>query len=202
MGAFLVMEFFDIVTDQGLPTANQVARDEAHRQGIWHKSAHVWVINPKGEVLFQLRSCSKQTFPGFWDVSAAGHLCAGDTSVEGAARELYEELGLKVEPEQLNFLATEKVRYTNIAINVDDCEFTDIYYVNLDVGVAQCVLQTEEVSAVRFVKYPELCRICKECPPHFVQHEKEYEMIRGILIQISGRIRPEAGRPSFWALTS
>ena len=37
---------------------------------------------------------SKDTYPGAWDSSAAGHLDAGEDYNEAAARELREELGL------------------------------------------------------------------------------------------------------------
>ena len=44
--------------------------------------------------MLQQRSPKKDTFPGRWDVSCAGHLSGTDESVETAVRELEEELGL------------------------------------------------------------------------------------------------------------
>ena len=41
------MEFFDVVNECGMPTGEVVSRDEAHRDGIRHRTAHVWVIREK-----------------------------------------------------------------------------------------------------------------------------------------------------------
>ena len=43
----------------------------------------------------------KNSFPGCYDISSAGHISAGDEPLETALRELEEELGIKAEPEQL-----------------------------------------------------------------------------------------------------
>ena len=43
----------------------------------------------------------KDSFPGCYDISSAGHISAGDEPLETALRELEEELGIKAEPEQL-----------------------------------------------------------------------------------------------------
>lgn len=73
------------------------ARSEVHRDGDWHRSIHVWFASTTtGELLLQQRSALKDTHPNLWDVSCAGHLTAGDASVDTAVREVEEELGLTV----------------------------------------------------------------------------------------------------------
>ena len=42
------------------------------------------------------------------DISCAGHLVAGDSSLDGAIRELKEELNIDVKPEELQFIKTFK----------------------------------------------------------------------------------------------
>ena len=55
-----------------------------HRDGDWHRSVHVWVVDTAeagrgaARVLLQRRSEHKDTYPGHWDVSVAGHVEAGD----------------------------------------------------------------------------------------------------------------------------
>ena len=53
------------------------------------------------------RSLEKDTNPGKWDVSCAGHITGSDDSRETAVREIYEEIGLEVtDATELEFLWT------------------------------------------------------------------------------------------------
>jgi isopentenyldiphosphate isomerase len=64
---------------------------------------HVLMFNSKGEIFLQKRSRKKDTFPGAWDSSAAGHLNAGEEYDACAHREVREELGyeMKRAPERV-----------------------------------------------------------------------------------------------------
>jgi 8-oxo-dGTP pyrophosphatase MutT (NUDIX family) len=70
-------------------------RSRVHAQGLWHRSVHVWVVDPQRQcALIQQRSVHKDTNPGCWDVSVAGHITSGDRADETALREAEEEIGL------------------------------------------------------------------------------------------------------------
>ena len=100
------MELFDIIDENGNPTGKIVERSIAHAEGIPHRTAHIWIIrrrNEKTEILLQKRSRNKDSFPGKFDTSSAGHIQAGDEPMESALRELKEELGISATPEQLHF---------------------------------------------------------------------------------------------------
>lgn len=77
--------------------AGGVDRDVAHRDGLWHATAHVWVLDVDGRVLFQQRSFDKAAYPGWWDGSCAGHI----REEADVFRELAEELGVAVAPGEL-----------------------------------------------------------------------------------------------------
>ena len=56
-------------------TRTGITRKECHATKTWHRSAHVWVFDKeRNKVILQRRSDMKDTFPGMWDVSAAGHI--------------------------------------------------------------------------------------------------------------------------------
>ncbi|MDF2939105.1 MAG: hypothetical protein K0Q90_4478, partial [Paenibacillaceae bacterium] len=97
-------ENFDIF-DEHMNHIGTASRQEAHAQGLWHRTFHCWVLR-KGsagwEILLQLRHKDKDTFPGLLDVSSAGHLLAGEL-VEDGVRELEEELGIGVPYPELFF---------------------------------------------------------------------------------------------------
>jgi isopentenyl-diphosphate Delta-isomerase len=87
-------EIFDVV-DADDQIIGQATREEVHRRGLRHRSAHILVYDPNGRVYLQQRALWKDCSPGLWDTSAAGHLASGETYAEGAARELAEELGIR-----------------------------------------------------------------------------------------------------------
>ena len=60
------MEYLDIVDENGTPTGEIVSSDAAHRDGIRHRTAHVWVVRRSAEgyeILLQKRSEEKESFP-------------------------------------------------------------------------------------------------------------------------------------------
>lgn len=91
----------DILDEKGNKTGQSLLKSEAHKKGLWHGGAHIWIYNSKGEVLLQLRSPKKIVRPNVWDVSVAGHIAAGKTPLKTVVEEAQEELGLKVQAKEL-----------------------------------------------------------------------------------------------------
>ena len=74
-------EILDIVDEKGLPTGKTVDRQTAHEKGIRHRTAHVWILRRTSsgtEILLQKRSRDKDSNPGRYDISSAGHIPAGE----------------------------------------------------------------------------------------------------------------------------
>lgn len=78
-------------------------RSEVHSQGLIHRAVHILVFNDQRQLFLQKRSMNKDENPGLWDTSAAGHVDAGESYEMCAAREIYEELGIKTN-EKLKYL--------------------------------------------------------------------------------------------------
>jgi isopentenyl-diphosphate delta-isomerase type 1 len=95
-------EYFDVV-DLADRVIGRATRNEVHQKGLYHRAVHVLVFNSQRRLFLQKRSASKDTFPGKWDSSASGHLCAGEEYDDCAVRELEEEIGLRLTttPERL-----------------------------------------------------------------------------------------------------
>ena len=53
----------------------------------------------------------KESFPGLFDTSSAGHIPSGSDPIESALRELLEELGIEATEEQLSFVGFFRIRY-------------------------------------------------------------------------------------------
>ncbi len=149
------MEILDICDENGRPTGETAFRELAHRDGLPHRTAHIWVVREKGgrtEILLQKRSRDKESFPGMYDTSAAGHIPAGEEPLPAALRELREELGIAARPEQLSFAGTFHGAYEKVFRGklFRDNEYTHVYVYREPVEIAGLRLQREEVEQVRW----------------------------------------------------
>jgi len=98
-----------------------------HERGLWHQTFHAWIVTDRGadgRIVVQLRGAHKDTNPLRLDVSAAGHLEAGESPEEGV-REIEEELGLHVAPGSLHKLGV--VAHEARLGPVWDREFNHVY---------------------------------------------------------------------------
>lgn len=69
----------------------------------------VWIRNAEtGKYLVSQRSADKDTDPLKWE-TVAGHAISGETSLGAALREVYEEVGISLTPQNASILATKVV---------------------------------------------------------------------------------------------
>jgi isopentenyldiphosphate isomerase len=144
-----VDERVDVLDEYGEPTGEVTWKSEAHRLGLWHRCFHCWVFgtDAAGEpyLLVQRRAAAKDTWPGYLDVTAAGHLAAGEESLDGL-REVEEELGLRVEPGRLIPLGSRRIEQE--IPGGCDREFHDVFLLFDPTSPERMRLQAEEVEAV------------------------------------------------------
>lgn len=167
----MTIEYIDVLRADGSPTGIRKPKDQIHRDGDWHRSVHVWVATPDGRLLLQRRSIAKENHPGLWDISAAGHLSAGEGSASAAVREMAEEIGLRVDASELRFLATLRESFVLNGGTYLDNEIHDVFVVTRAVDPRALVLQPGEVDDVALVLPAELATY------DLVPHEEEYALI-------------------------
>lgn len=157
------LELFDILNEDGSKTGIVKERGVAHREGALHGTVHIWIVreNEKSgyDILLQKRSNNKDSHPGCYDISSAGHISTGDEIMESALRELWEELGLSVQPEQLELFGTTHVKFekTFYGKRFRDNEISSDFVYRQPVDIDKLNLQESEVSEVRWMDYEE-CR--------------------------------------------
>ena len=153
-----------------------IDKDIAHEKGLWHKSVHVWLINSKNEILLQYRCAEKKLYPNTWDCSFAGHISAGESSIQAVQREGKEEIGIDVDLDNLTFILTnrEKLKYESINSN----EFVDIFILKQDFNLDEISFQKEEVSDAKYVSIEEFFNLIdnNKLFPHKIEYMvlKEY----------------------------
>ncbi len=142
------VEVLDIVDDLGRHIGTK-PRDAVHLDGDWHRVFHCQIVAERDGVpvaVLQRRSLQKAAFPGLLDISAAGHLAAGESPPDGV-RELEEELGVDIDPAHLTFLGERRL--------VDDSgegrlnrELTSVYLLRDDRPLSGYVIAEDEVASL------------------------------------------------------
>lgn len=181
------MEYFDTLTAEGRPDGRRKARQLVHKDGDWHGASRIWLVRrvadtdgkKRTEVLLQRRSEEKDSYPGLWDVSAAGHVAAGGNYLETAVRETAEELGISLEPDELTFLFSLKSESTweYRGEIFTDREFHHVFMAEKDVDIEEVRLQKEEVAEVCWMDAEKLYDALKDKTLASCIHMEEYEKL-------------------------
>lgn len=155
------MEYLDIVDESGQPTSETVSRELAHKEGIRHRTAHVWVVRKTDsgyDILLQKRSMEKESYPGYYDTSSAGHIPAGEEPIPSALRELSEELGIDAQPDDLVYAGQFRIKYAKEFHGrmFRDNEVTSVFVYSRPVEAENLTLQASEVDEVRWFSLHEV----------------------------------------------
>lgn len=103
-------EHLDVYDDLGRHLGAH-PRDVVHARGLWHRTFHLLVVadRPGGPAaILQRRATAKRVFPGLVDLTATGHLEAGEAAHEGV-RELREEMGIDLDAGALLHLGVRRM---------------------------------------------------------------------------------------------
>ena len=157
------MELFDILNEDGSKSGLIRERGVAHREGSLHATAHIWIVRPNEksgyDVMLQKRSQKKDSNPGCYDISSAGHISSGDEVLPSALRELSEELGIQAKPDELYYVGVDQKRSEGVFYGKPfrDYERSYVYLYREPVKICNLVLQESEVESVIWMDYEE-CR--------------------------------------------
>lgn len=178
------MEWLDVVDENGNPTGEIVEREEAHEKGVRHRTSHVWIARRregKTELLLQKRCEGKDSHPGCYDISSAGHIPAGIGFEESALRELQEELGITADISELIFCGVRKGQYEDVFYGKRfvDNQVSNVYllwrnYLELE----DYTPQESEIESLRYMEFEECYeKVKKKEIPNCISL-RELEMLR------------------------
>lgn len=144
------MELWDIYDENRVATGRTHVRGVPLGEGEYHLIADVWTVNEKKEVLLTRRHPDKP-YGLMWECTG-GSVLAGETSVEGALRELLEETGIRAKKEQLFLIHSIRQKE----------RFVDTYITKQKVVLKDIIIQPEEVVGARFVAFDELTEMWRQ----------------------------------------
>lgn len=144
-----------------------------HRRGTpWKKGEYglvvcVWVHDGHGRLLLTRRAPEK-SFAGTWE-NSGGAAKAGESSLEAIVRELAEETGIQAQPEEFEFLGSDRDRV---------CHY-DFYCLRRSTPLERIKLlpgETDDAQWVTFAQVHEMIerkQICRIIANQFLRQEQE-----------------------------
>lgn len=102
------MEEWDIYDKNFNKTGRTCIRGEYKlKENEYHLVVHIWLFTEKGEILLTQRAPNKPISPLKWECNG-GSVLKGESAIEGAIRELNEEIGIKLNEKDLRVLKTKR----------------------------------------------------------------------------------------------
>ena len=158
-------EYNDIYDENRKFTGRIHLRGTPWRQGEYGLVVCVWVYDGRGHLLMTRRAPEK-SFAGTWE-NSGGAAKAGETSLQAIARELFEETGIRAEPEEFELFCTDR----------DKTAFYDFYCLKRDIALDAIVLQPGETDDVKWVTFEEVHymiergQVCRIIANQFLRQE-------------------------------
>lgn len=144
------MEIWDLYNEKRELVGIDHMRGTELPKGCYHLVVHVWIKNKKGQYLISQRSASRPTFPLMWEC-VGGSVVKGENSLQGAIREVKEEVGIDLENVE------GKIIFSKTRGIINSKKFNDILDVWLfqyDGTVSLEQATTDEVVQTKWL-YPE-----------------------------------------------
>ncbi len=142
-------EYWDVYNGLREKTGKVVIRGEYDfLEDEYHLVVVTWIVDSKNRLLMQRRSYDKDLLPGIV-ATHGGSAVVGETSLVGAMREVYEEIGIAVDMSKM------KLMYSQFK---EHCLY-DTYVVKMDVELEDIKIDSNEVDSCMFVTFEEMERM-------------------------------------------
>lgn len=107
-------ELLQVYDEQG-NILDPLPRSVVHQKPLkhWHGVVNVWLVNDNGDILVTKRSDTVTGNPNKWQTFLGGHIPAGMTHKVTAVKELKEEVGLSIDPDNLYLIDKGKAAHSD-----------------------------------------------------------------------------------------
>ena len=124
------------------------------------RTASLWITNSNGDVLLAQRKFDKKVDPGKWAEAVGGMVEGDDSYEETVIREAEEELGLR---------GIELTKGSKQYITTPCSYFVQWYTVTIDKGIADFIVQQEEVEQIAWISRVQLKQELRDNPKKYIE---------------------------------
>ena len=169
------MELVNIYNEEKQNTGKIIDKYGPFNGGEYYLTTHIWVKFKK-LWLIQKRSCNRKNNPNKWSVTG-GAVKSGETSLQAAKRELFEELRIRLPFEQFKFVGYYKQKYS----------FVDVYLVDANYLYSNVDFNKEEVADIKWCTEEEIIskyntkELVQSIYPGFQMVNNSFDKVQNIL---------------------
>ncbi len=169
--------YLDVYDESGTTVVGTETYDTVHRQGLWHKGVHVFILTPEGKFVIQKRGPEVNLKPNMLESSAGGHINTGHTAIETVIYELHEEIGITVNESEIEYVGQIVDQFVEHDGVWKNNEFDGIYIIRKDIKPEEIIIGKKEVSEVVFVDAKEYLQKGIAEDPSIAHRPEEYKML-------------------------
>lgn len=146
-------EFWNVYDSQRNDTGRLIRRGMPMQPDEYHIVVNVWLRNRNGEYLISQRAPEK-AHPLCWEATG-GSVLAGESSLQGAVREVREELGIALNPADGRMVCSGRRQYEGCP------DILDVWVFDCDVPIETVVLQAGETVDAQYASKDEIRRMIR-----------------------------------------
>ena len=148
------MEIWDLYNENREIIGEHI-RGEELPDNAYHLVVHIWIKNSSGKFLISQRSANRKQFPLKWE-TVGGSVLKGESSIQGAVREVKEEVGIDL-LETDGTLAFSEIRKTIGGKKFND--ILDVWVFNYNGEIELSNATTDEVAQVKWLDRSEILKL-------------------------------------------
>lgn len=148
-------ELWDILDENGNATGRLHERGTPMDKGEYHLEVYVWIENDNGEYLISQRTPNK-TFPNMWECTG-GNAIAGNDSLTTALKEVKEELGIVLEPQNGRLIQQR------LPCSTMECRgLIDVWLFRQNIDITTVILAPDETCGAMWASRDKINRMIDE----------------------------------------
>ena len=136
-----MLEMWDLYNGKREKTGKVLPRGVPVPKGLYHLTVSAWIVNSQGQYLLSRRHPQK-TYPLCWECTG-GSVLTGEDSLNGAVREVREELGIILNPLKAEMIY--QIRREDVQ------DFYDVWLFHADIDISEIKMQETEVISIQWV---------------------------------------------------